>query len=124
MNLALHTGWLGAFEAGAIAFAIGLLLFALLHWIGKRAGWPQGHALGWSALAALVAAAGIDAWLLFRMGVMRLESPLYARIFLAGIHDPGFLHVRVVFEAVGALAGAVAGWIIAERRSARARPDG
>ena len=76
------------------------------------------------ALAALVAAAGSDAWLLFRMGVMRLESPLYARIFLAGIHDPGFLHVRVVFEAVGALAGAVAGWIIAERRSARARPDG
>lgn len=40
---------------------------------------------------------------------MRLASPLYAWIPLARIHDPVLLHVGVVFEALGALAGAVSG---------------
>ena len=38
-----------------------------------------------------VVATGIDAWHLFYMGVVKLESPVYARIALQKIHDPNFL---------------------------------
>lgn len=122
MNLALHRGWLGALEAGAIAFAVGLLLFALFHRLAARGGWPPGHAIGWSSLLAVAVAAGIDLWLLFQMGVVRLESPLRAKIFLSKIHDPDFLHARVVFEVLGALAGVVAGWLLAEARRPASPP--
>ena len=35
MNLSLHTGLLGALEAGLIAFAIGLLVYALWSWVRR-----------------------------------------------------------------------------------------
>jgi hypothetical protein len=44
--------------------------------------WTVGHAIGWSCVIAVVISAGIDAWKLFYMGIVRLESPLYARLFL------------------------------------------
>ena len=50
-------------------------------------------------------AAGIDTWNLFYLGVSRLESPLYARLALEGIHDPDRLGTRVVMQVLGALAG-------------------
>lgn len=119
MNLALHRGWLGVMEAGLIAFAVGLLVFVVFHRLSTRGGWGPGHAIGWSALAAVVIAAGVDLWLLFQMGVVRLESPLRARVFLSRIHDPDFLHARVVVEVLLALGGAVAGWVVAESRASR-----
>ena len=54
--------------------------------------------------------AGTDAWNLFYLGISRLESPLYARIALQGIHDPDGLGSRVVLEIAGALTGVVLGW--------------
>ena len=69
----------------------------------------MGHAIGWSCVIAVIIAAGIDAWKLFYMGIVRLESPLYARIFLATIHDPNELGSRVVLEIAGALAGVAHG---------------
>ena len=110
MNLSLHTGLLGALEAGLIAFAIGLLVYALWSWICRRSGLTVGHAIGWGAAIAVLLAAGIDAWNLFYLGVARLESPLYARIALQGIHDPDGLGSRVVLEIAGALSGVVLGW--------------
>ena len=64
----------------------------------------------------MVVAAGIDAWHLFYLGVVRLESPVYARIALSKIHDPDGLGIRVLMEVIGALAGVAAGWIFVERR--------
>lgn len=118
MNLPLHLGWPGALEAGLIALVIGLLAYALFHGIAARARWPQGHAIGWACLAAVAIAAGIDTWHLFYLGVVRLESPVYARIALSKIHDADGLGIRVLMEVVGALAGVAAGWLIAERRRA------
>lgn len=116
MNLPLHLGWAGALEAGLIAVVVGLLAYALFHAIGRRAQWPHGHAVGWACLSAVAIAAGIDAWNLFYIGVVKLESPLYARIALAKIHDPDSLGIRVLMEVIGALAGVAAGWMLAERR--------
>lgn len=123
MNLTLHTGMLGALEAGLIAFAIGVLVFALWSWVCRRADLTAGHELGWSAALAVLLAAGIDTWHLFYLGMARLESPLYARLALAGIHDPDHLGLRVVLQILGALSGVLLGWWLLRGRASGA-PDG
>ena len=115
MNLPLHVGWLGVLEAAGIALRVGALCFALFHWLGMRNRWAHGPSLGWGCLAALVIATGIDAWNLFYMGVVRLESPVYARMFLQGIHDANGLGTRVFMEIIGAVSGVALGWVIAHR---------
>ncbi len=110
MNLPLHYGFLGALEAGLIAFLIGLLIYAGWQAICRSLGWSIGHAIGWSCVLAVVIGAGIDAWNLFYLGMMKLESPLYARLALQAIHDPDALGARVVCEIIGALSGVVSGW--------------
>ena len=121
MNLPLHYGWLGALEAGLIALAVGMLLFALFHVLARKFAWNEGHSIGWSCLAAVAIAAGIDIWNLFYMGVVRLESPVYARMFLQKIHDPNGLGTRVLMEVLGALAGVALAWMFAHRRPVPAR---
>lgn len=106
----LHTGIAGVGEAALIALAIGLAAFAGFHWLARRHGWPEGRALGWACLVALLASCSVDFFLLLQ--VFRL-NPLYpARIAqaLQGIHDPEWLGTRFLAEAAGALAGAFAGW--------------
>ncbi len=117
MNLPLHFGLLGTLEAGLIALLVGLLVYALWHRLCRWAGWTDGHAIGWAGVIAVVASAGIDAWNLFYMGMMRLESPLYARLFLASIHDPNELGSRVVLEVAGAIGGVALGWLVFSSRS-------
>ena len=110
MNLPLHTGLYGALEAALIAFLIGVLVYALWAWVCRRTGLTVAHAVGWGAAIAVVIAAGLDSWNLFYLGIARLESPLYARLALAGIHDPDFLGTRVLLQIIGALSGTVLGW--------------
>jgi len=117
MNLPLHFGLLGTLEAGLIALLVGLLVYALWQWLCRAVGWNAGHAIGWACVIAVIASAGIDAWKLFYMGIMRLESPLYARLFLATVHDPNELGSRVVLEVAGALFGVAAGWLLFSSRS-------
>ncbi|MGX5730361.1 hypothetical protein ACWKWK_07475 [Pseudoxanthomonas beigongshangi] len=110
MNLPLHFGFLGALEACLIAFAVGLLVYAGWQAICRALGWSIGHAVGWACLIAVIIGAGVDTWNLFYIGMVKLESPLYARIALKAIHDPDALGLRVVLEIVGALTGVVIGW--------------
>jgi len=117
MNLPLHFGLLGTLEAGLIALLVGLLVYALWQWLCRWAGWSLGHAVGWASVIAVVVSTGIDAWKLFYMGIVRLESPLYARLYLATIHDPNELGSRVVLEVAGALGGVALGWLVFSSRS-------
>ena len=119
----LSSGVAGAAEAGAIAFAIGLVLCAAAHFIGRRVGWRQGTEIGVALLATLVIAAGVDSWNLFYLSIVRLESPFVIERVLAEIDDPGSLGMRVVFEFIGAVCGVMLGWYLAMSVSSRRRPD-
>jgi len=109
----LSTGIAGALEAGLIALAIGALLCALCHHLGRRAGWKQGTEIGVAFVATLFIAAGVDAWDLFHLSIIRLESPFVIELTLGDIYDPAFLGTRVVFEFCGAMAGVMLGWYLA-----------
>ena len=115
MNLPLHFGFLGALEAGLIAFVIAILVYAGWQAICRALDWPIGHAIGWSCVIALAIGTGVDSWKLFSLGMMKLESPLYARLALQSIHDPDGLGARVMCEWVGALSGVVIGWQLFSR---------
>lgn len=119
MNLPLHLGLLGALEAGLIALIVGVLAYGLWRWIVRAAGGSVGHAIGWACVTAVIVAAGIDSWNLFYLGMVRLESPLYARLALKGIHDADSLGTRVMYEAIGALLGVVLGWLWFSRGSSK-----
>ncbi|WP_305806233.1 hypothetical protein [Stenotrophomonas sp. YIM B06876] len=110
MNLALHFGLLGSLEAGLIALLLGFSVFYLCQYLCRRAGGSHGLAIACACGVALVLGAGIDVWKLFYLGIVRLESPLYARIALASIHDPDQLGTRVVLELIGGLTGVALGW--------------
>ncbi len=123
MNLPLHFGLLGSLEAGLIALAIGFLVYWLWSRLASRLRWSSGVALGWACVIAVVVGAGLDAWNLFYTSMVRLESPLYARIALQSIHDPNQLGSRVVLEVVGALAGVALAFWVFSARTAFARGD-
>ena len=123
MNLPLHYGLLGCLEAGLIALLVGALVYAGWAWVCRRTGLGVTHAIGGASGAALLIGAGVDAWNLFYIGMVKLESPLYARLALAGIHDPDNLGTRVLLEVTGALCGVVLGWWLFSGRLA-GRHDG
>lgn len=117
MNLPLHFGLLGSLEAGAIALLVGLLVYFLWQHLCRWMRWSRGLALGWASVMSVAIASGIDMWKLFYMGIVRLESPFYARIFLSTIHDPNELGTRVMLEIFGALSGVALGWVLFSSRS-------
>jgi hypothetical protein len=106
----LSSGMPGALEAGAIALVIGALVCMAGHRIGRSIGWKQGTEIGVALLITLIVAAGVDAWDLFHLSIVRMESPFVIQRTLGDIHDPGFLGTRVVFEFVGAMVGVMLGW--------------
>jgi len=123
MNLPLHFGLLGTLEAGGIALLVGLLMYLLMLRVVRGLGGSVNQAIGAACVLAVIIGAGIDIWKLFYMGIVRLESPLYARIFLSTIHDPNELGSRVVLEIAGALAGVALGWIAFSSRSSAQNVD-
>src|SRR4051812_31669177 len=101
----LSPGIAGAPAAGLIPLASGALLCAACHHLGRRAGWKQGTEIGIALVATLFIAASVDAWDLFHMSIIRLESPFVIARTLGEIYDPAFLGTRVVFEFCGAVGG-------------------
>ena len=109
----LSFGMPGVLEACAIAFAVGLVVCLLAHRAGRAFGWKPGTEIGVSLVITLLLAAGVDAWDLFHLSIVRLESPYVIMRTLETIHDPDFLGTRVVFEFAGAVAGVMLGWYLA-----------
>ena len=110
--MGLSFGMPGVLEAFAIALAVGLVVCLVAHRFGRSAGWKPGTAIGVSLVVTLAVAAGVDAWDLFHLSIVRLESPYVIMQTLATIHDPDFLGTRVVFEFAGAVAGVMLGWYV------------
>jgi hypothetical protein len=108
----LSMGMAGVFEAAAIALVIGALVCASAHRAGRLFGWKQGTEIGVALLITLVVAAGVDAWDLFHLSIIRLESPFVIARTLGEIHDPAYLGTRVVFEFTGAVVGVMLGWYL------------
>jgi hypothetical protein len=106
----LSSGMLGALEAGVIALVIGALICMAGHRIGRHIGWKQGTEIGVALVITLFVAAGVDAWDLFHLSIVRMESPFVIQRTLEAIHDPAYLGTRVVFEFVGAMVGVMMGW--------------
>lgn len=109
----LSNGWAGVWQAAAIALGVGLLLSLLTHACAPRLGWREGSAIGVAVLATLALAAGVDAWHLFYLAIVRLESPFVIQRTLGSIHDPGMLGLRVLFEFAAGIAGVMLGWYLA-----------
>jgi hypothetical protein len=117
--MGLSFGMPGVFEAAAIALGVGLLIALAAHWVARVSGWKQGTEIGVALVVTLVVAAGVDAWDLFSLSIVRLESPYVIMRTLETIHDPDFLGTRVVFEFAGAVAGVMLGWYLATLRLKR-----
>jgi hypothetical protein len=117
----LSSGMAGVFEASAIALVTGALVCIAGHFIGPYFGWRQGTEIGVALLITLIVAVGVDAWDLFHLSIVRLESPFVIQRTLGDIHDPGYLGTRVVFEFVGAVVGVMLGWYAAVTLSASRR---
>ena len=107
----LGYGMTGALQAAAIAAAVAFVLFSLAHALRGFLGWRHGTEIGVSFALALLVAAGVDAWELFSLSIVRLESPFAIQQRLAQIHDPDALGLRVVMEFLGAAAGVTLGWL-------------
>lgn len=108
----LSNGWAGVWQAAAIALAIGVLLSLLAHACAPRFGWREGSAIGVALLCTLALGAGVDAWHLLYLAIVRLESPFVIQRTLNAIHDPGTLGLRVLFEFAGGAAGVMLGWYL------------
>jgi hypothetical protein len=118
----LSSGFAGVVESAAIALAIGALACFAAHRLGRRVGWRPGTEIGVASLVTLIVAAGSDAWDLFHLSIVRLESPIVIQRMLDGIRDPENLGTRVVFEFAGAIAGVMIGWYLATRSLRRSGP--
>jgi hypothetical protein len=111
----LSAGFAGVLESAAIALAIGAITCFAAHRIGRFVGWRPGTEIGVASLVTLIVASASDAWDLFHLSIVRLESPIVIQRMLDAIHDPQNLGARVVFEFAGAIAGVMLGWYLATR---------
>jgi len=109
-------GVVGALEAGAIAVAAGLVIYALLHLYGRSQGWNVALQIGWASVLAMLVAGGSDLWNLFYFNYGRVQSLQLLRIRLAEVHDADNLGARVVAEFLGVCIGVYLGWWLTSRR--------
>lgn len=103
-------GTVGALQAGAIALVVGVLLYVLVHALGKRSGWSHGKELSIACLLTVVVAGGQDIWDLVYFSMAPLQSLVLLKAKLALVHDPDAIGLRVLFELMGGLIGTCIGW--------------
>jgi hypothetical protein len=111
-------GLIGGLEAGAIALAVGLVLFGLIHLFGRTQGWMLGLEVSWAYVLGMLLAGGGDLWNLFYFNYGRLQSLQLLRVRLAEVHDPDSIGLRVFFEFIGVGIGVFLGWLLFVRRRA------
>ncbi len=108
----MGSGIVGGIEAGLISAAAGLLLFLLMHWLGRRDHWCDARKIGWSFLLASVLTVSGDLWDMFYFNYANLQSPALLRAELAQVHDPQSLGLRVLCELLGVSLGIYLGWVM------------
>ncbi|WP_109125198.1 hypothetical protein [Dyella sp. C11] len=109
-------GFVGALEAGAIALAIALVVYGLLHLFGRTQGWSAALEISWASVIAMVLASGSDLWNLVYFNYGRVQSLQLLKVRLAEVHDPDSLGARVMFEFLGVCVGVYLGWLLFHRR--------
>jgi hypothetical protein len=105
-------GIVGGIQAGLISALVGLLLFLLFHWLGRRNGWSYGPQIGWSFLLATLLTASGDLWDLFYFNYGQLQSLQLLKAKLALVHDPDSIGLRVLCELLGVALGIYLGWAL------------
>ncbi|MDR6936951.1 MULTISPECIES: hypothetical protein [unclassified Luteibacter] len=105
-------GIVGALQAGAIALAVGIVVYGLLHRLNRGNGWSHGKELAVAFALSVVLAAGQDMWNLFYFNMAPLQSLTLLKLKLAAVHDPDAIGLRVFFEWLGALVGVGLGWVM------------
>jgi Na+/serine symporter len=105
-------GMVGGLEAGAISAVAAILLYLIMHAIGRQQGWSPLKKITIAFLLALLLTASGDMWDLFYFNYGQLQSMQLLKAKLAQVHDPDNIGLRVFSELIGAMVGAGAGWII------------
>lgn len=105
-------GMVGGLEAGAISAVAALLLYLILHVMGRRQGWSPLKKIAIAFLLALLLTATGDLWDLFYFNYGQLQSVQLLKLKLASVHDPDSIGLRVFCELIGAMTGACVGWIV------------
>jgi hypothetical protein len=104
-------GMVGGLEAGAISAVAALLLYLIVHAIGRRQAWSPLKKIAIAFLVALLLTATGDMWDLFYFNYGQVESVQFLKARLATVHDPDNIGLRVFCEMIGATIGACVGWI-------------
>lgn len=105
-------GLIGGLEAGAISAGAALVLYLVVHAIGKRQGWSPLQQIAIAFLISVALTASGDIWDLFYFNYAQIQSVQFLKARLAQVHDPDNIGLRVFWELLGALAGASIGWIV------------
>ena len=108
----MGSGIIGGLEAGAISVVVALLIFLLLHGLGRRHGWCYAREIGWAFLLASVLTVSGDLWDMIYLNYSNLQSTALLSAVLAEMHDPEHLGMRVLCELLGVSLGVYLGWIL------------
>lgn len=105
-------GMVGGLEAGAISAVAAVLLYLIVHAMGRRHGWSPLKKITIAFLLSLLLTATGDLWDLVYFNYGQLQSVQLLKLKLASVHDPDSIGVRVFCELIGAMVGAGLGWIV------------
>ncbi len=105
-------GIVGAAQAGLVSTLVGLLLFVVFCWLGRRQAWGPGAPIAWSFLLAALFTVSGDLWDLFYFNYGQLQSLILLKAKLALVHDPDAMGLRVLAELLGVTLGVYLGWLV------------